>query len=417
MSSLVNTHPTGIPLLVDSGAALGDTAPADGAPPMSSFSPSPAPAPAPPEPAALPRPDTHNNFDLLRLLAALQVAYFHATIHLRVEVGPAAGVVNRVLDFFPGVPIFFVISGFLIAKSYERSRSLRSYARNRVLRVYPALWVAFAACAALLGAHGILTAGSLGTLPFLTWVAAQLTVGQFFNPDLVRRFGVGTPNGSLWTIPVEIGFYILVPFLYAVVRRLRAAAADLFLGGVALASFAIWAAIVRRPDHDQALALKLALVTTVPHLHLFLLGVLLHRHFARLRRLLEGRALAWTAAYVAVMLAIDALLGPARKSHPAAALVQGLLLAGWTLSVAFTRRGLSERLLGGNDLSYGLYIYHMLVVNTFIHHGAVGRGWHAAAALAISLAVAGLSWRLVEAPALRLKERRAGGAAAAGATG
>jgi peptidoglycan/LPS O-acetylase OafA/YrhL len=370
-----------------------------------------------PRSAAAPRPDTHNNFDLLRLLAAMQVAYFHAVFHLRVPVGEVVQGIHKVLDFFPGVPIFFVISGFLISKSYERSRSFGSYARNRFLRVYPGLWVAFAALVVLLGAHRVLDAAAVTRAPFLAWIAAQLTVGQFFNPDMVRGFGVGTPNGSLWTIPVEIGFYLLVPILYVAIRRLRAAAADLFLAAVALASYALWLAIVTRPGYEERLALKLVLVTAIPHLHLFLLGVLAHRNFDRLRPLLEGKALAWTAGYIAVMLGLDAWLGPGRKTHVLAALLANVLLAGFTLSVAFTRRSLSERVLRGNDLSYGLYIYHMLVVNTFVQHRATGQAWQVAAAIGISLAVAVLSWRLVESPALRLKTVRRAPAASATATG
>ena len=41
----------------------------------------------------------------------------------------------------------------------------------------------------------------------------QLTLFQFFTPDALRDFGYGCPNGSLWTIPVEIEFYILIPLI------------------------------------------------------------------------------------------------------------------------------------------------------------------------------------------------------------
>jgi peptidoglycan/LPS O-acetylase OafA/YrhL len=349
------------------------------------------------------RPDTHNNFDLLRLLAALQVAYFHAVFHLRVELGAAGRAIHEVLGFFPGVPIFFVISGFLISKSYERAPSVRAYARNRFLRVYPALWAAFVVSLGILAWHGAIRPAFVTSPSFFAWIAAQLTVGQAYTPAALRDYGVGTPNGSLWTIPVEIGFYILVPLIYAAIRRLRAALADATLAFLALASYTVSWAIVRRPDFEQSIALKLVFATAIPHLYQFLLGVLLHRNFARVRRLLEGRALAWTAGYIALMLGADALLGPERRTHYAVALASNLLLAGWVLSVAFTRRGLSERLLSGNDLSYGLYIYHMLVVNVFVQRGATGQGSHVVAALSISLALAGLSWRLLESKALRLK--------------
>lgn len=67
---------------------------------------------------------TKNNFDLLRLLAATQVAILHITTHLKT---PFPEQVVNILEWFPGVPIFFAISGYLIAMSYDRSSSIRKY--------------------------------------------------------------------------------------------------------------------------------------------------------------------------------------------------------------------------------------------------------------------------------------------------
>src|SRR5689334_19790981 len=77
-----------------------------------------------------------NNFDLLRILAATQVLVVHSARHLGLAKPPWWWL----LEAFPGVPIFFAISGFLIAASYERSSTLRNYARNRFLRICPGLW-------------------------------------------------------------------------------------------------------------------------------------------------------------------------------------------------------------------------------------------------------------------------------------
>src|ERR1700731_1772916 len=69
-----------------------------------------------------------NNFDLLRLLAALQVAVMHSIGALK-PTGYFARLLEAGLYRFSGVPIFFVISGVLISKSYEHSDSLRDYLR------------------------------------------------------------------------------------------------------------------------------------------------------------------------------------------------------------------------------------------------------------------------------------------------
>ena len=77
-----------------------------------------------------------NNFDIIRLIAALQVAIVHGVEHLGLRL-PFHDVSFEILKAFPGVPIFFVISGFLISASYDRSRSLeigRASCRERVWR-------------------------------------------------------------------------------------------------------------------------------------------------------------------------------------------------------------------------------------------------------------------------------------------
>ena len=64
-------------------------------------------------------------------------------------------------------------------------------------------------------------------------------------------------------------------------------------------------------------------------------------------------------------------------------------------------------LLRRNDVSYGVYIYHMLVINTLVQFGLVGL-WRYGALCALAVAaVSFASWRLVEKPALSAKRRNA----------
>lgn len=52
-----------------------------------------------------------NSLNTFRLLAALQVLYGHAIVHLHLQRIPIAG---DFIAFFSGVPVFFTLSGFLI---------------------------------------------------------------------------------------------------------------------------------------------------------------------------------------------------------------------------------------------------------------------------------------------------------------
>ena len=72
-----------------------------------------------------------NNFDLIRLFAAFQVLIFHSTTHLELT-----NEVNfYILDLFPGVLMFFVMSGFLIMSSLDRNPDLKNYTTNRKIKI------------------------------------------------------------------------------------------------------------------------------------------------------------------------------------------------------------------------------------------------------------------------------------------
>jgi peptidoglycan/LPS O-acetylase OafA/YrhL len=73
------------------------------------------------------------------------------------------------------------------------------------------------------------------------------------------------------------------------------------------------------------------------------------------------------------------------------------------LSLAYTRPTTSHRILGNNDISYGLYIYHMPLVNFMIESGFRGLIWGAVTAIAATFAFAISSWAFVERPSLKRK--------------
>lgn len=341
----------------------------------------------------------HNNFDLIRLVAASQVVLFHGIEHLGPP-GASHSVFGQALSWFPGVPIFFVVSGFLVSLSYERSPSVSEYFRNRALRIFPALWVCLVLGLATVLLFGMPMGSSPAPLQFAGWWAAQMSVVQMYNPGFLRSYGVGVLNGSLWTIPVELQYYAALPVLYFMVRSSggRPIAWSLFALVALFLSIAIgwWAS-----GRMESLPARLAYVSLAPYLYLFLLGLLLQRHFAALAPWLAGKGLHWLVVYL-----VACVLGKSlgwhvgnNDSHPVLAMLLGVA----TISLAFTGRHLSERSLGGNDISYGTYIYHMLVVNAFIACGLEGRlGW-VVLLLMLTYLLAFCSWRLVEMPFLRRK--------------
>jgi len=237
----------------------------------------------------------------------------------------------------------------------------------------------------------------------LAWLAAQSTFAQFYNPEFLRGYGVGALNGSLWTIPVELQFYLLVPLLSHFLDRTGQRRQNLALT-ILLFLFLLANRAFTGLDRGQAQSLltKLAGVSFLPWFGMFLVGVLFQKNFDRLHALLAGRALPLLAIYCGWALLLTRFFGleGGNDIHP----LLFLMLAPLVFALAFTRRDLAGRLLRRNDLSYGIYIYHMPVVNALLYMGVKGGAGSVALALAGSLACAALSWALVEKPFLRRKK-------------
>jgi peptidoglycan/LPS O-acetylase OafA/YrhL len=234
---------------------------------------------------------------------------------------------------------------------------------------------------------------------FLAWLLAQVTIGQAYNPPFLRGYGVGVLNGSLWTIPVELQFYLLLPALYGLLHRVRWNRALIGLIGAASVCVHLWYAGLKA--HDPTLLTKLLGVSFIPWFYLFLAGVLMQRSPAITERWIRGRAGYWFVAYccASVLLGLAGAPVTGNLVNPASALFLGIL----TVSAALTPIAGSDRWLHGNDVSYGVYIYHMVVVNALVQLGQVGRVSDVVAVAGLTGALAFISWRVVEAPALQLK--------------
>jgi len=347
-----------------------------------------------------------NNFDLLRLLAALQVVYCHTIWHLGIRTGLGDPWLSWIINWFPGVPIFFTISGFLISRSWERSSDWRDYATKRALRIYPALWVQLAVGITLAACFGFITTGIVTSGSFAAWIIAQTTCLQFYNPSFLRGFGLGALNGSLWTIPVELGFYLTLPLLYAgFVNRVNRRLADIGLLSLSLASFAYWFYLSTYADPESNWT-KLQMVSSLPHLYMFLLGVVLQRNSDRILPLIENRALFWMAAFAVCMVTLNPWSEATLSPWPLAVLLGRVLLAMAVLSVAFSWRSFSVWLLRENDISYGVYLYHGLAINALVQLGWKGESWQLGLVVGVTIALATLSWRLIERPAVSMKSIR-----------
>jgi len=153
-----------------------------------------------------------NNFDFLRFFFALVVAARHINV--------LAGI--NIFDFIaplPSIAVFFCISGFLTPASYIKSASIKEFYKKRARRILPPYLLVVFSCAIFLSVISEYSLREYFINPhFFKYLFANLTFLNFLEPSLPGVFNGDTffnsaVNGSLWTLKVEVGFYIVLPIL------------------------------------------------------------------------------------------------------------------------------------------------------------------------------------------------------------
>ncbi len=350
-----------------------------------------------PEPSqGLPEHFRENNFDVLRILFALEVVLFHANEHLGTDLAWI-----RQINIVPGVPAFFFVSGFLITASFLNSGSLKVYVQNCVLRIYPGLIaVTLLSIGFLVACYGpgwlFQNVSTIGV-----WSVAQLTIGQGFNPKLFREFGVGVVNGSLWTITVELLFYVMLPIVILVGRTLRRTQATALLMGLIAWGFYVLSIRDILPAVGSKNLGDYLLLTPLTWGWMFAVGMLVYLNFGWCYRHRHGLGIGGILGMVLIwVLSTRSSLPPELFEHQSNQL--GLLYYLSFMGVVFWLAYAFPVWKLTGDYSYGIYIYHMPVVNLLLEKELP----QLVTCLAITVLLAVLSWHLIESPALKLKKKK-----------
>ena len=344
-----------------------------------------------------------NNLDFIRFMLAAGVCFTHSFNLLLGDNTDPLGVATRGAIGLGGtaVDMFFVISGFLVTKSWLNSRGLRDFLAKRSLRIYPAFLVVSILCAIVFG--------PLGTHDVQAYISS-FDPWRFVRKALLLDLpaipatlpGVAFPgliNGSLWTIKYEFACYLLLA-AFGLMGLLR-------FRGIVLAMFlaSLGVLLAQEYFHSRGLSFFIDQIGIPPmfgqarnwprFLTYFLAGAVFHLygdHIRHSRWLLAG----------ALVLAPLLILG-LRLTH----LAMPLLGAYLVFYVAFSRT-LNVRNFGKHgDFSYGVYLYAFPIQQLLaFHYGSYLTGLSMFfLSLAITTVFAVASWHLIEAPSLRLKGR------------
>lgn len=316
-----------------------------------------------------------NNLNLLRFVAASLVLLSHCW---PLTQGTSANEpAMRLFGLEMGrmaVCVFFALSGFLVAASWERRPNIRTFAVARARRVFPGLVVMLLALVFILGP--IVTTASL-----VEYFSQRKTwTFLVFNATLYElRWGIPSVfdstalNGSLWTLPVEVKCYLALGLL-GLTGALRHSITYALLGGL-LAVLAF---------------VGLIDVTHAPLAWSFLVGVSAWKW--REKIVLNGR--------FALALLLSALFLMYFKVPLSTGLLV-LALGYGSLYLAYVPAGFIRAFNHMGDYSYGIYIY-AFPVQVIAHQlwPELSVAGMFAVAMPITLVLSALSWTFVESPAL-----------------
>jgi peptidoglycan/LPS O-acetylase OafA/YrhL len=284
---------------------------------------------------------------------------------------------------------FFVLSGFLVTASLLKRATLTRYAWHRVLRIMPGFWVCLLVIAVVVAP---VIAVMQGRSALSVWTAEEDSAVDFLVQNsalLMNQFGIaglpedvptpGVLNGALWTLFYEAICYIAIAVL-GVIGILRR---PVLVGGIVLVLWVVTAVQVVTPVLEQERLLRFLL--------LFMLGALalLQSHRVPMRW--------WLAVGSLGLVALGLVLLPDYRALAAPAFTYLMLYL-------MVRVPPPSRLV--SDYSYGLYVYHWPVQQVLLVAGltALGEPAFVVITVGVALAVAAVSWRVIERPALSLKD-------------
>jgi len=350
----------------------------------------------------------------MRACAAMGVVVTHVAF----QTGHSSGAAGRLFGRFDlAVAVFFALSGFLLWRAHAAAaRGLGSrprtghYLRSRAVRIMPAYVVAVVVILTLLpdADHASPT----------VWLA-NLTLTQIYVP-LTLTGGLT----QMWSLSVEVSFYLALPILALLARRLPVAARVPAIAALAALSWAWGWMPVHSGSGINPLNWPPAFFSW------FAAGMLLaesaHSGIGLPHRLARRRVLSAAVAVLAYLVAASPLAGPeglipGTPAQFAVKTAAGSLVAfALVAPLVLDRPDTPHRLLGSTAMvtlgrwSYGLFVWHLAalamvfpVLGTFPFTGRMPTVL--ALTLIFGWAIAAVSYGLVESPcreALRRWERR-----------
>ena len=278
---------------------------------------------------------------------------------------------------------FFVISGFLVAKSFKNTPSIKEYFIKRAKRILPAYVVVLLFSALILSFFSrynfLEYFTDINVYKYLGWNFVFLNFMHPCLPGLFESNLMCAVNGALWTLKVEEGFYIVLPIIFYAINKSKKP--FLVLGSLYILSLLYWFVM------DFYLNQPLLAKQLPGYLAYFATGIFLFLNFEFVLRN-KNKLLFMSVLLLMIShffyFQIDVL-------YPAAFGLM-VIIAAYSLPFLnnFGKYG---------DFTYGLYIYHFPIIQLFRQYDLFEKYspiLMAFSVILITLFFAVLSWFLIE---------------------
>lgn len=335
--------------------------------------------------------DKTNNFDFLRLLFSSLVIVSHS-FYLTLNDDREIGKVLTDNQFSLGelsVNCFFVISGYLIYKSLNRSLHWRDYMWKRILRLYPGLIVMLLFTLAIVP---FFHSGKFGAIFSQSDYWQYLyNLSLFYAPNVIEGVFTDNPfgpsiNGSLWSLSFEFTMYLGLSVLF-------------FIANKKIHKFLLTVVyLVLIPINFSPEIIDLNLVPLLSDAQTYRLGCYFFGGSLLAVYSIEKFPNKKLIFYVLLFLYILGVFVGAGKLAGFICLPTIIILFG--LQKSFLIKDIGSSI---GDISYGVYIYGWLVQQSLLHFFNLSTSQLTLLTLLLSYILGYLSWHLIEKKALLYK--------------
>ena len=333
-----------------------------------------------------------NNFNFLRLLFATLVILSHSFEFI--DGNRSHEILTSIFKSISfgefAVDGFFLLSGYLIVKSWATEPKPLSFLAKRVLRIHPGYTVAVLMCALIVGPLAAEPSEYFRKLSMSAVFEGIVRMKDPAVPEVFKGLHYPWVNGSLWTIPFEFKCYLFVLALgvLGLVRRRQAWLA------ITLVFFTI--AVLKSMGHSIPVSHRTSLwLYPLCRLSMFFFSggvVYLYREHIRFNK----KYLLWSTAAVFIGM----------FSKDTAEIVLASFGAYVLFYVAFRPTSALEAFRKLPDVSYGVYLYGWPVQALLIWYYPNITPWQLFFLALMGAAALGYaSWHIVERPFLKLKPR------------